>query len=117
MTQAPKHHLFRFSLRTLFVVTTAFGIALGYIGYYVDWIRQHRAVLRSIEAGPVGPPGSFDFSGDPRPELPYGLKLLGEKSEHIIWLWLTGEGKQRFIVRATRIQQLFPESHILDFEP
>jgi hypothetical protein len=46
---APSRRLFRFSLRTLFVVVTVFCV---WLGYNLNWLRQRRAVIqdsRSIQ--------------------------------------------------------------------
>ena len=39
---------FRFSLSTFFVLLTVFGIALGWICYQVNWVRERENVFKEI---------------------------------------------------------------------
>jgi len=110
----PKRRMFRFafSLRTLFVVVTIFGV---WLGYQLNWVNQRRAFLEEIADSEflcLRPVGSF---GDQRAGLPWSLKLLGEKPEYMIWLWVEpGESKAEL---TTRAQRLFPETYIFACQP
>ncbi len=45
MTTTPKRRWFAYSLRTLFVVVTVFGLAVGWFIYQLNWIRQRREAM------------------------------------------------------------------------
>ena len=42
---APRRHWFRFSLRTLFVVVTVFGIGLAWLGWELQLVRRRTALM------------------------------------------------------------------------
>ncbi len=59
MTTTPNRR-WTFTLRTLFVVVTVFGI---WLGYEWNWIRQRRAFLKEVETQKARtPPSDFDYS-------------------------------------------------------
>ena len=45
MTAPPKRRWFRFSLRTMFVVVTIFGV---WLGWQLKIVRERKAILREI---------------------------------------------------------------------
>jgi hypothetical protein len=78
MTPAPKRRWFRFSLRTLFVVVTISGIALGWVAYQLNWIRQRRELVHrtDIEA--------LMWADGDYPTAPGLMWLFGEQGYDII---------------------------------
>lgn len=101
---------FRFSLRTLFLVTAVFAV---WLGYYCNWIRERHQTLEGVEfaakivesrngvMGFVPPPHAF----------PWSLTILGEQS--IIAIAIPGSksdpGNEAKLASITR---LFPEADV-----
>jgi hypothetical protein len=61
MEQTIRRHRLRFSLRTLLVLMTVLGTALGWLGWQVQIVRERKAVLREIER--IGGPLGFEYFG------------------------------------------------------
>jgi len=101
-----------YSLRTMFVVVTVLGC---WLGYQLHWIRERAEVRSWLKSGPISPAGTFDFRNHPRP---WGLRILGEKPESMLWIWVEPEeSEQHYFARQDRIQRLFPEAHLVGFIP
>jgi hypothetical protein len=49
MSTNPKRCWFRFSLRTLFVLVTAFGFVVAWLGWQLQIVRHRQAVRRQVE--------------------------------------------------------------------
>jgi hypothetical protein len=70
--EKPKRRLFRFSLRTLFVVVTLLGCLMGWVVYSLNWIHQRRNPRAHGIAGAL----VHRFSD--RPAAPGFLWVFGE---------------------------------------
>jgi hypothetical protein len=96
-----KRRWFRFSLRTLFVVTTIIGVCAGWVLYQLNWIRQrHDFTARYSWIGWAWRPDV-----EP-PDAPLSLRLFGETRMTAI---RTPESL------AEHAHELFPESVICAF--
>jgi hypothetical protein len=77
--ETPRRRWLRFSLRTLFVLLTVAGIALGYVAWRVNVVRNQRQVLAEIQK--LNASISFVHNVTP-PRLPPGppwlRRILGE---------------------------------------
>ena len=116
MTTAPKRRWFKFSLRTLFVAVTVLGM---WIGYYIHW-KQERREAR-LWLGVHGGMGLYGWHKvEPRPPLPWMLKLLGEESEeeiHITHNASANRGERppiEYDQLVDRLAKLFPEAQVVD---
>lgn len=105
----PKHRWSRFGLRTMFVVVTAAAIALGWVVYSFNWIRQRREAIESGEVGMTTvmrvamPDGTLGYD---YPEPPWSLRLFGERPVGVDSLSL---GASVTDEEELRIRALFPE--------
>jgi hypothetical protein len=72
----PKRRWFRFSLRTLFVMVTIIGVAAGWAGYQLNWIRQRHAFISNSPPKIVG---LVAGRNDPTFKSPWTLNLFGEE--------------------------------------
>ena len=96
---------FRFSLRTLLVLVTLFGV---WLGVQVKWVRDRIKARQSIVAsgGQIGT-GDCSFPGlpSPPPSAPSGLALFGEMGVTRIWLPI-----DNWNARWRELKPLFPEA-------
>ena len=84
----------------LFVLVTLAGIVCAWAAYQLNWIRQRHEFLATRQrAGHNPPPHIVDDA-----ELPWSLRLFGEKREFAIWV------DQSDYDRAI---ELFPEAAII----
>src|SRR4051812_25415878 len=88
-TNPPTRRWFRFSLRTLLIAITVFGL---WLGYYVNWIHQRHAAKTAAEVFAfndavmvVARMGVTMVAPPPNP-YPWSLKILGERPMHGIGL-------------------------------
>ena len=118
MTTAPKSRWFRFSLRTLFVVVTVFGI---WLGYYRNWMLQREDARAWMHAQGIG--GSF---GGIRPNpsaFPWGLRMLGEKPLDFFLIQYGPTSRyweappDEYLKLVEKIRGLFPEADVWDVTP
>jgi hypothetical protein len=107
----PKRRLFRFSLRTLFVVVTLAGLFLGWRAYCLDWIRQRHDWIDH--------PTSVYMHCNGGHSPPWYLRLFGEKQglevismRFVPWTEPEPELTAEQRVQYDRIQRLFPEAVI-----
>jgi len=84
---------FRFSLSTLFVVLTVFGV---WLAVQVNWIRERREILRRIPGEPA------DWVAA---KAPWSIRIFGERGYHDLHFWRDLTREEYF-----RIKQLFPET-------
>ncbi len=122
MTTIPKPRWPRFTLRTLFVVVTVVGLAVGWFVYQLNWIRQRDEFLtknrtRALEFGYVG---SFLCGGPPHIAnyAPGLLWVFGENPiNQVDLLFPTDRGwREPKPVEQTEIelaQRLFPEAMVV----
>ncbi len=96
MNLPPRRRWFRFSLRALFLVVTAFGC---WLGYQLNWIRQREEFLASGR----GSESIYVISHQPI-RAPRVLSLLGERGRVLIEV-----SDSRDVAEARR---LFPEANI-----
>lgn len=101
----PERRRFRFSLRTMFVVVTLFGV---WLGYELNWLRQRRWLL--------GLPGivvTRNFGDGPVPVTAPGLLwIFGESGYWQIYITTDCSGPGE---RVQQAEQLFPESKVSTF--
>ena len=120
MTTTPKRRWPRFTLRTLFVVVTLFGLVAGWVDYSLNWIRQREELLskqraRASQTGYIG-----SFFCDPPPVARYAPGLLwvfGEKPHSQVELvFLADSGRQKpndLEQKEIKLaRQLFPEAMV-----
>ena len=108
----PKRRWFRFafSMKALFAAITGAGIALGWIVYQLEWIRQRHAAREDggiripIRCMQPSPPDA------PYNKAPWSLRLFGEEPAGIDQFWLPYTTSEDEI---DRIQKLFPETNVL----
>ncbi len=93
MTLAPKRRWFRFSLRTLFVVVTVFGI---WLGYELNWIRERHAIIeRCTGVNPTFPGRPPVYISNPSPAAPGMLWIFGERGYCLLTLGFYADDPQR----------------------
>ena len=90
----PKRRRFQFTLGTLFLVITAFGLVLG---YQLNWIRERHEFLKLPKVSQVNRPG-----GTPAPVY---LRVFGETGVSIVVI--DGDSDREIA------QRLFPEAEIV----
>ena len=105
MTPAPKRRWFRFSLRTLFVVVTMFGVAC-WLGWNLRVVRQRDDAIWLIESKG----GQVDFAqpGSEQFEVPLVFRLFGGRSVE----WLMAPMLDFTAEDCDRFKRLFPEAKI-----
>ena len=104
----------RFSLRTFFVLLMLLGVALGWAGAQLRWIRERRAAREWIDAHGQRWEEVAE-SAEPPPLVntaPWSLQLFGEYGEFEIEI-----EPQRINVSepswdVNEIRRLFPEAHV-----
>ena len=94
----PTRRLFRFSLRTLFVLVTLLCI---YLGWAMNWQRQRQVFLKSANVELVN---ESWFPGDP--SAPWSLRLLNEPG--IVNICYNCPDQEQLL----RASKLFPEAKI-----
>jgi hypothetical protein len=102
MSETPKRRWFRFSLRTLFVVVTVAAIAVGWVVYHLDWMRQRR---QALESHAILVPVACDF-GLGQCRTPWPLWILGEADVGAVSFALPSSTSDE---EVERIRRLFPE--------
>ena len=107
---------FRFSLRTLFVLTTLVALGLGWLAYQMAWVQKRRSGREWINAHLLR--GSVRSQVESEAEFPWPLWLLGDEPlDQILsvrarfeeWDDLPGFRRQ-----LLQIQGLFPEAQIVE---
>jgi hypothetical protein len=115
MDSVPKRRWLRFSLRTLFVLTTAVAVLVGWVVYERDWVRQRHQFLREQElaAGPPSPGAAVLIL---LTDAPGQLWMFGEDGYATVDVYVdeTAPGAAATIDRARR---LFPEAMINIVKP
>jgi hypothetical protein len=114
MTPAPKRRWPRYTLRTLFVVVTVFGV---WLAYEVNWIRQRHEVLTRCQWAYrfYEPVGYNEIPPRMGPRAPNLLGLFGEFGYGSIGLrFETDHARPNLTdaekVEVKRVRRLFPEA-------
>ena len=121
MTNDRKRHWFSFSLRTMFVVVTVFGV---WLGYEILWIQQrheltdrHGAMVRAEAAYGLGKVELYDPAPHEIPTAVRVLSLFGEKPWQAVILIFFDDGSGKLTTEDKRelesARMLFPESMIM----
>jgi hypothetical protein len=100
---------FRFSLRTIFALVTVFCL---WFGYQINWIHKRQAARHWIEEHAIR--GSIGFYPEPRPDLPWSLRLLGERPEVVVVVCDVADDPRDYSRRVDEIRRLFPEAQVVD---
>lgn len=96
----------------------AVAVVGAWLGYYIHWREERREARAWMDAQGIG--GSIGFEPEPRPELPWMLRLLGEQPEtHLL---MKHAPSMRSIERVPReyerlvqrVKDLFPEAQVVD---
>ena len=95
---------FRYTLRTLFVLLTLLGIALGWLAVHVKWKHDRSEARKSIRAFSATRLRELGFDIAHEPDAPLGLRLLGEDA--VKWIFPSRQSKYS----AEQLKQLFPEA-------
>ena len=96
---------FRFSLRTLFVLLTLFGV---WLGVQVKWIRDRDQALIWVLQN-----HGFFFNPESLPAMaPWSLRLLGEAGVGEINFRMVHQPESELEEREKVLKTLFPEAFI-----
>src|SRR5947207_801376 len=95
---APRHRWCQFSLRTLFVVVTLWGL---WLGYAASWIHQRQTFIRG-----GGIAGFRPWGDEPGPLAPGGLWMLGEHGYYRIFVVEPDSANEAALIDSGR--RLFP---------
>jgi hypothetical protein len=123
-TPAPKRHWFQFSLRTLFIMLTVFGV---WLGWQANVVHERKAMRNWIESGG----GRLSVFYPPQPLPGTNLIILtgdfpdGEDfTVPIIRRWLGDEPVWKVEVRhdasadeVVKAKRLFPEAEVFNVLP
>jgi hypothetical protein len=106
MTPTPKHRWFAYSLRTLFVVVTAFGT---WLGWNLHVVHQRQDLRKNLKGQQI----QFSHSGKKTaPSVPAIRRLLGDEAVDTIvfphHLMATAQEAD-----VEEIRRMFPEAEIL----
>ncbi len=111
MTTAPKRRWPRFSLRTLFVVVTVAGVAVGWLVYHLDWIRQRHKALEWLEVSKASWYAPCVTGGRFQSSAPLSIRLFGERA--VVGI---GMDREEFAGRVPygpkELESLFPEARV-----
>jgi hypothetical protein len=107
----PRRRWFRYSLRTLFVLVTVFGI---WLGVQVKWIRDRHEALNWLRESEL----TYDYGSAP---APWSIRVLGESGIQMIGSRPTtylGYKEEELppspLPKLREIQPLFPEAYFPD---
>ena len=107
----PNKRWFRFSLRSLFIVITAFAC---WLGYYVNWIRDRHQALNGVEysANIEELNNNVVVTLPPPHPFPWSLTVLGEQPVNAIAIpgSKSDPGNEAKIASFAR---LFPEADVI----
>jgi hypothetical protein len=107
----------RFRLRTLLIVVAVLAVPCAWVGQTVRWIRAREVVVRdqygenpdsNIELVAYFLIDASGVSPAPRPDMPLGLRLLGQREIPAVF-YKSGETPSK-----ERLTELFPEAFVLD---
>jgi hypothetical protein len=97
----PKRRWFQFSLRTMFVVITAFGV---WLGWQFHVIQNRKALIKHLESNG----GTIGYSGDSplQPKISWFRQLLGDRAVQFISLGNSDAPSEP-------VKAVFPEADII----
>ena len=102
MTASPIRRWFRFSLRTMFVLVTIFGIGLGWLVRQSQIVRERKQIVEAVQNGQGYILGTSDSA------LGTFREWLGDRPQKVFYL-----PKDRFSHDdAKRISTAFPEAKV-----
>jgi hypothetical protein len=121
VTPAPKRRCFRFSLRTLFVVVTVFGVWLGWVTYELNWIRQRHEFIagekRIHERRGAAVAIAYTYPGKRPARAPFMLWAFGEGGFSDMCVLADEVDTQRLtendMNRVRQARRLFPEAEVM----
>jgi hypothetical protein len=96
----PKRRWIRPSLEMWLVLIPIAVLLIGWTAYHLNWIQQRHEFYAKHRKMPHNPPPRLRDDA----ELPWALKLFGERREQAIWV---DEAD------ADRAQELFPEATVV----
>ncbi|HEY2839685.1 MAG TPA: hypothetical protein VGJ26_11070 [Pirellulales bacterium] len=100
----------------MLVVVALFAL---WLGYYTHWIRQRREGLIWLEKHDFPEWRSIELIRTPRPDLPWPLRLLGERPASSRLVQALEEDRRdlpAYLARRDEIRRLFPECVIQNVE-
>ena len=106
----PKRRWYQYSLRTLFIIVTFFGIGFGLIGGQALIVRERKAMLDEIQLGGgrwMDRPAAVSVLPDDW-ALPWYRRLLGDNVIRAIFL------PKSLRQRHASVQEIFPEAMVYD---
>jgi hypothetical protein len=113
MSETPRRRRFQFTLRTIFVVVTLFGLLSTWAAYQLRWVSQRQAFLDQPHLFAEfnnTPPTTINKRGNSWPVwAPRGLWLLGDRGVVSVWIPPDAYSHENY-QEAVR---LFPEALIL----
>jgi hypothetical protein len=108
----PRRRWFSFSLRTLFVLVTIFGV---WLGLQVKWMQDRHAALDWVKAQEVVwheiPVSQGAILGR---DAPWQLRLLGESGAEQVSVLVENDERAP---RQQTLERLFPEAEVLVLTP
>ena len=119
MTTRPRRRWFRFSLRTMFVVVTVAGLALGWLVWQIRIVRERKTVLAELqlECGDdfmiltVETMKTEGYKLNDCPRIPLVRRILGDEPCHSITIPRTAN-----MQLIERMERAFPESRLSVYE-
>ena len=113
--KTPCYRWLSFRLRTLFVLTAAFGIVC-LICVNLKWISDRHAMLLWLDEQSNSPGWPmqcnyrhhFERANSHEAQLPSFLRLIGERG--VLYIGVPDNGSAN--LRLSEIQRLFPEAHV-----
>jgi hypothetical protein len=115
ITNIARRRWFQFSLSTLFVLVTVLAVFLAWLAYNLNWIAQRKEGLKWLSMHRVT--GTMSYTSEPRPDLPWSLKVLGQSPIRLHCISAHPEELDdlpAFRASVAAIAKVLPERHIFD---
>ncbi len=110
MTNPPRRRWLRFSLRTLFVLVTVWGVALGCLAWQMSIIYQRKSALENLPDGSYFVCYSEFGPGHAQPTLSAAARVrrfLGDDPVEFFWI---PSAQYENVVGSLKV--LFPEADV-----